>query len=144
MSLARHDLADVVEVIFLREFDDVFLRHKVADRHGLVDQTGCCVGVIRCRNDCTAALLCQFADRKGYTCALADDNAACFHLDGAKLGLIAVSENDQVMFLDVVLHQVRVCGRDQDFSAVKICLRIADYHTSFQSIKDVRVLRARF
>ena len=144
MSLARHDLADIVEVIFLGEFDDVFLCHKVADRHGLVDQTGCCVGVIRCRNDCTAALLCQFADRKGYACALTNDNAACFHLDGAKLGLITVSENDQVMFLDVVLHQIRVGSRDQDFSAVKICLRISDYHTSFQSIKDVRVLRARF
>ena len=144
MSLARHDLADIVEVIFLGEFDDILLRHKVADRHGLVDQTGCCVGVIRCRNDCTAALLRQFADRKGYTCALADDNAACFHLDGAKLGLITVSEDDQVMFLDVVLHQIRVGSRDQDFSAVKICLRISDYHASFQSIKDVRVLRARF
>ena len=144
MSLARHDLADIVEVIFLGEFDDILLRHKVADRHGLVDQTGCCVGVIRCRNDCTAALLCQFADRKGYACALTNDNAACFHLDGAKLGLITVSENDQVMFLDVVLHQIRVGSRDQDFSAVKICLRISDYHTSFQSIKDVRVLRARF
>ena len=76
----------------------------------------------------------------GYKFSVRRENCHSIHIRLMK----AVSENDQVMFLDVVLHQVRVCGRDQDFSAVKICLRIADYHTSFQSIKDVRVLRARF
>ena len=63
MSLARHDLADIVEIIFLGELDDILFRHEIADRHGLVDQTGGRVCVIRCRDDRAAALLCQFADR---------------------------------------------------------------------------------
>ena len=40
VSLARHDLADIVEIIFLGELDDILFRHEIADRHGLVDQTG--------------------------------------------------------------------------------------------------------
>ena len=104
MSLACHDLTDIVKIIFLREVDDILLCHKVTDRHGLVDQTGRRVRVIRCGDDCAAALLCQLADREGHTCALADDNTARFHLDRAKLGLIAVSENDKVILLDIVLH----------------------------------------
>ena len=81
VSLACHDLTDIVKIIFLREVDVILLCHKLTDRHGLVDQTGGRVCVILCRDDRAAALLCQLADREGHTCALADDNTARFHLD---------------------------------------------------------------
>ena len=48
------------------------------------------------------------------------------------------------MFLDVVFHQIRVCSRDQDFSLIKICFGVSDYHAAFQRIQDVRIFCARF
>ena len=87
----------------------------------------------------TSAVLCQFADRSGNTCTLTNDNTACLHLDRTKLRLITVSENYKVILLNICLHQVRIRCCDQNFTFVKIILRIADNDRTFQTLQNVRI-----
>ena len=63
VTLACHHFLDFVNVIGILKCDQVLRFHEIADRHTLVDETGCRVGVISRRNHSTTALLSKLADR---------------------------------------------------------------------------------
>ena len=45
------------------------------------------------------------------------------------------------MFLDIVLHHIRIRSRDHDFSLVEECLLISNAHLGVQSLQDIAVGR---
>ncbi len=142
MALAGHDLPDVVYIVFQIKGDQILGLHKEADRHTLVDKPGHRIGIIGGGNDGTAVLLGQLPDGKGYGGAFADDDTACIHLDGAELGFIAVSQNDQIVLIDILLHKVRVGGSDEYFSLFKEGIAASHHKSAFQGVDDVGIAGA--
>ena len=140
VTLVGHDVPNIIDGILIGETDDIFHGHKIADGHGLVDQS--CRGVcIIGRGDHRAApFLGQLPDGQGNTRALADNDAACLHLNGAELGFVPVSQDHQVMLFNIILHQIRICGGDQDLSLIKICIRVSHHNAALQGIQDVGIL----
>ena len=94
--------------------DQLLSLHEKADRHTLVNETGCRVGIIRSCDDGTAALLCQFFDRHGNASALTHDDTACTHLDRAQLRLIAVAEDNQSMPISYFMKTEKLITFDTD------------------------------
>ena len=130
VSLIFHNFFDIIEEIFGVERDQIASAHQIFDRNTLVNQTRNRIRVMRTADDHTAFFLCK-----------SDDNAACIHLDCTELVLRTVSENDKVIFFDVVLHRIRMECADNDFSADKITMFISDNNRTIQRIRDTAVLR---
>ena len=136
-----HNFFDIIEEIFGVERDQIASAHQIFDRNTLVNQTRNRIRVMRTADDHTAFFLCKFLNRFRHLCAKSDDNAACIHLDCTELVLRTVSENDKVIFFDVVLHRIRMECADNDFSADKITMFISDNNRTIQRIRDTAVLR---
>ena len=141
VSLIFHNFFDIIEEIFGVERDQIASAHQIFDRNTLVNQTRNRIRVMRTADDHTAFFLCKFLNRFRHLCAKSDDNAACIHLDCTELVLRTVSENDKVIFFDVVLHRIRMECADNDFSADKISMLISDNNRTIQRIRDTAVLR---
>lgn len=127
-------------VIVEMESDEVTGFHEKFHRHTLVDEAGHGVGVMGRADDGADPVRCQSLDGLGDRSSLADDDAAGLHLDGAELGLVTVSEDDQIVLLDVVFHQIGVGGRNDNFSFDKIGVLISHHHRAVQSFQNVLVL----
>ena len=139
-TLACHHILNIIDEIICIEGDQLLSLHEIADRHTLVDETCRCIGVIRCGDDRTSSFLCQLLDGHGHPCPFAHNDAGSPHLDGAQLGLVPVSQDHQVMLFNIILHQIRICGGDQDLSLIKICLRVSHHNAALQGIQDVGIL----
>ena len=85
-------------------------------------------------------LLGQLLDGHGDLCTLADDDTARAHFDGTQLGLVAVTQDNQVALLYVVLHQIRVRRRDEYLALVVIILGGAHQNGALQGVDDIAVL----
>lgn len=59
-TLACHHILNIIDEIIGIEGNQLLSLHEIADRHTLVNETGCRVGIVRSCDDSTAALLCQF------------------------------------------------------------------------------------
>ena len=91
VTLAGHHLFDIINKIIFIKGGQMLGFHKIADGHTLVNQTGSRIGIVGRGDNYAAPLLCHLADGFGNPRPLADNNTACFHLNGTKLGFIAVS-----------------------------------------------------
>ena len=140
MALAGHHIPDLVNIIVLFKCDQLLCLHKMADRHALVDQAGRGVGVVSRCDDSASVLFCQLPDRQGSPGPFADNNAVCLHLDSAELRFIAVSQDYQVMGLDIKFHHIRVCRRNQNLSLVKIRIGVSDYQIPLQGVQNIGIL----
>ena len=141
-TLACHHILNIIDEIICIEGDQLLSLHEIADRHTLVNETGCRVGIIRSCDDGTAALLCQFFDRHGNASALTHDDTACTHLDRAQLRLIAVAEDNQVVLFNIIFHHIRISCRNQDFSFIKVLFLIANKNRALQGLDDICILGA--
>ena len=142
MALVRHYIPDIIDKILCPKSNQVILCHKIADRHTLVDKSCRRIGVIGCRQHRAPSFLGQLFDRHGNACSLADNDAVCLHLNGAELGLVAVSQDDQIVFLNIILHHIRVGCSHQHLSLVKVGLGISYQKGSLQSFQYVGILGA--
>ena len=140
VALLAHDFPDILRLLIDIEDRQVVGLHKIFDGHALVDEP-CRRKRIKRRADHHAAvLLGQLGDGHGDLRALADNDAAGVHLDGAELGFVPVAQNHQVAFLDIVLHQIRIGRRNQHLSLIIVILRRAHQNLSLQSVDDIAVL----
>ena len=103
--------------------------------------------IIGCGNNCTAPLLSNLFDGHGHSRAFADNDAVRAHFNGAKLGFIPVSQNHQIMGLDVKLHQIGIGRRDQHLSLIHILYltapsRFHSSHTPFVNARSISFLTA--
>ena len=144
MTFACHNLFHIIDAVAVLKGDQVLGLHEMANRHTLVDETCCGVSIVRSSHNGAAMLLSQLADGHGNGRALADDDAVCLHLDGAQLGLVTVSQDNQVMLGNVVLHHVRVCCCNQNLTLIKVIILIAHNHSALQGLQNVLVLGVRF
>ena len=140
MTLIRHDVTDLINIIIALKGNQVLSRHKVADGHTLVNETGCRVGIIGCGNNCTAPLLSNLFDGHGHSRAFADNDAVRPHFNGAKLGFIPVSQNHQIMGFDVKLHQIGIGRRDQHLSLAEIGIGRTDHQICLQCLNNIGIL----
>jgi len=142
VALACHHIPDIVDKIVGSKGNQVILCHKVADGHTLVNQAGRCVGIVGRGEHGASPLLGQLFNGHGHARSLADNNAAGFHLNGAQLGFIAVSQNHQIVLLNVILHHVRIGGCYQHLSLIKVGVLIAYHQSSLQSLQNIGILGA--
>ena len=140
MTFAGHNFPDIVDIIVSLKSDQVLCLHKIADGHALVDQTGRRIGVVRRSHYLASSFLGQLFNGHGNRRALAYDDAVRLHLDGAKLGFIAVAQDHQVVGLDVIFHHIRIGRRDQDLALVEIFALVPDQHKPLQRLQDIGVL----
>ena len=140
MTLACHNLFDVIDKITVLKGDQVFGLHEMSDRHTLVDETCCGVSIVRSGHNGAAMLLCQLANGHGNGSTLTDDNAVCLHLNRAQLGFVTVSKDNQIMLGNIILHHIRVCSCNQNLTLIEIVVLIADYHCTFQCLQNVLIL----
>ena len=144
MTLACHNLFHIIDAVAVLKGDKVLGLHEVTDRHTLVDETCCSVSIVRSSHNGAAVLLSQLTDGHGNCGALTDNDTVCLHLDGTQLGLVAVAQDNQIMLGNVVLHHVRVCCRNQNFTLIEVIVLIAHNHSALQSLQNVLVLGVRF
>ena len=140
VTFIRHNVPDLVNIIITLKGNQVLSRHKIADGHALVNETGRRIGIIGCGNDRTAPLLSNLFDGHRHSGSLADNDAVCTHFNGAQLGFIPVSQDHQIMGLNVKLHQIRVRCRDQHLSLAEISVCRTDHQICLQGLNNIGIL----
>ena len=109
-------------------------------RDALVDKPGRGKGIMR-RLDDHNALLFRLADQLfRHLRILTDHQAAGVDIHCAGLGLIAVPQDHQVVFLDKFFHHIRVGSADGHLPLGKIPMFIASDQLSVQGLDDIPVL----
>ena len=137
VTLVRHDVMDIIHEIVLGEGDNIILRHEVVDRHRLVDESRCGIGVVAGDHDDHAVLLGQCLDGRRNIGALTDDDAVGTVIHRRELILRTVSEEDDVVLLDIVGHHLRVCGCNQHLTLGAEALDITGNDGRLQCFLDI-------
>ena len=125
------------------ERHEVLFFHKKVHRHTLVDEPRHRIGIKRRHDDRAIAVSRQPLDRPGYRRAKAHHDTPSLHLDRAQLRLITVAEDDHVMLLDIIFHDVRIRRGDDDFSFIKVGVLIPDDHLGVKCLQNIAVRRPR-
>ena len=108
--------------------------HKKLHRHTLVDESCYRVRVVGRADDHADPIFCQPLNGSGHRRSLAHNDAAGVHLNGTQLGFVAVSQNYQIIFFNIIFHQIRVRCCNDHFSRGKISMLISYNHGAVQSL----------
>ena len=143
MPELRHNVLDLIHQRVHAEGHQTVGLHEIADGHALVDETGNGKRIMRRHDNRAALFLGQPFDGAGHLGTLAHHDTACAHLNGTQLGLVTVSQDHQVVFLDIALHQIRVGRCHQHLSLIHVSIFIAHDHVTVDGFDNIGVLGLR-
>ena len=107
------------------------------NRHTLVDHTRYRKCIMGCYDNTAVMFLCQLLNRLGYFCTHTHNNAGCIHLNRTQLGLIAVTQNDHVTFMDIIFHYIRIGRCDNDFPFVVERILVSKKQLCVQCLQNI-------
>ncbi len=139
VALLRHHIFDFFYKSVFLECIKVIPHHKMLDRHALVNQARHRICIVRRADHCAAMFLCKHLDRVGYLRPLTHNYAPRLHLDCTELGFIAVAQNNKVVLLNIIFHQIRVCRRNKYFSPVKYRAGIPHQHCTVKCFQNIGI-----
>ena len=141
MAKLAHRLADIINKIIQVEGDQSVLLHEELGRNRLIDQTGNCICIELRADDNTVLMLCRHADDIRDLSAQAAHDCAGTHLDRCKLGIHAVAEDDQILWLHIPGEALR-CGRSDDDAAFREKILLVSYHDmSVDRLRNIIIFR---
>ena len=140
VSAFFHDFLDGIHHIAGMKINNILPGHQMFDGNGLIDQPGDGVGVVGRADDDAAHLLRQLLNSPGDLGSQPHYQAAGVHLNGAELILRTVSQNHQIVLMDIVFHGIRVKGSDNYPAFDKVAVLISHDYGSVQCLRDAAVL----
>ena len=141
VSFLRHNLFDNIGVIIQFKKGQIFPFHKIFYRHTLVHQPCRRIRIMRRADNRTSLIACQPPYSFRYGSALTYNDACRLHFYRTELRLVAVSQNHQIILLNVILHQIRVRRCHQHLPFQKICMFIPGHQASVQRFYNIFILR---
>ena len=139
ISFLTHDALDIFCLLCHLECNQSLSLHEMGDRHTLVNHTRYGKCIMRRHNNTAVMFLCQLLNRLGHFRTHTHNNACCIHLNGTQLGFIAVTQDDHVTLMDIVLHHIRVGCRDDYLSLIINCVDISQQEFCIQRLQNVLI-----
>ena len=128
--LLRHHFFDIIDIVIHMKSHQRTLTHKIFYRNTLVDKTCRSKCIVRRANYHNALLFRFFDQLLGYFCILTDYKTTGINIYRTGLRLIAVSKDDQIIFIDKLRHLLRIGCSDRHFPTGKISMLISGYQCS--------------
>ena len=132
-------ITDVADEILSAEGNQMILFHKITHGCRLRNQSCYHQGIMRCADDFAVIFLCQLLNCLRNRCAGTNHDAACVHLDTAKLIFKTVPGQKHIAIFYIVFQQIRICRTNQNFPLCNFFLGIADNHCTINRIQNIRI-----
>ena len=132
-------ITDVADEILSAEGNQMILFHKITHGCRLRNQSCYHQGIMRCADDFAVIFLCQLLNCLRNRCASTNHDAACVHLDTAKLIFKTVPGQKHIAIFYIVFQQIRICRTNQNFPLCNFFLGIADNHCTINRIQNIRI-----
>ena len=137
MPLVRHNLFNIIDIVVFPKAENPFLGHEKINRNGLVNETCCRIGIIRGHHNNHAVMFRKIPNRRGNIGALTDDDAIRPVIQSRELTLRTISQNHDVMRLNIVVHHLRIRCRNHNLSFFTKALNISRNTGSFQCFQNI-------
>ena len=128
MFLFDHHILNIIRKIFRAERDQIFRLHDVADRYTLIDQPGYRKCVKRRHDDHDIFFMGEFSHLLGYLYTHSHNNTADVFFDGSQMIFFSVTDDQHIIFFDIVPHHIGPCGTHKNLAFYKITMFIAFNH----------------
>ena len=138
--LFRHNFLDIIHIIIELEAGQRCLCHKIFHRDTLVDQPCRRKCIMRRADDDNTLLLRLFNQLIRHFRILAYHQAAGVDIHRTGLRLIPVSQDDQIVFLDKLFHQIRIGCANRHFSFGEMPVLVAGHQRTVQRFDNIAVL----
>ena len=102
-------ITDVADEILSAEGNQMILFHKITHGCRLRNQSCYHQGIMRCADDFAVIFLCQLLNCLRNRCASTNHDAACVHLDTAKLIFKTVPGQKHIAIFYIVFQQINHC-----------------------------------
>ena len=122
----------------------MILFHKITHGCRLGNQSCYHQGIMRCADDFAVIFLCQLLNCLRNRCAGTNHDAACIHLDTAKLIFKTVPGQKHIAVFYIVFQQIWICRTNQNFPLCNFFLGIADNHCTINRIQNIRIFCVRY
>ena len=132
MPFACHYLFYIINIVIFFKTQDTFLCHKEINGNRLIDKTSSSIGIVRSHHDNHAVMFRKIPNGRGNIGTLADNDTIRPVIEGRQLALRTVTQNHDIMRLDIIVHHLGIGSRNHDLSFFTKPLRVSGYESGFQ------------
>ena len=141
MPFACHHLFYIINIVIFFKTQDTFLCHKEINGNRLIDETSSSIGIVRSHHDNHAVMFRKIPNGRGNIGSLADNDAVRPVIESRQLALRTVTQNHDIMRLDIIVHHLGIGSRNHDLSFFTKPFRVSCYESCFQSFQNILKLR---